>query len=42
MNNFLELLKQAKSKEEYNGLYQIIIMVIILRQQLKLRSYYEK
>ncbi len=38
MSNFLELLSQTETEEEYNGLYQMIIMAIILRQQIKLKE----
>ncbi len=34
MNNFVELLKQTQNKIEYDGLYQMILMAIVLRQQI--------
>ncbi len=36
MKNILDLLETVKDKKEYDGLYQMILMAITLRQQKRI------
>jgi len=42
MSNFKELLSLTQNSKEYNGLYQMILMAITLRQQKIMKEKEEK